>query len=92
MANLFAWVLAAVWPWVKQVMVSIGIGWVTYEGLSALGNSVQEAVISNFGLLPGGMMQIASLLGIPQGLGIILGGFNARLALAVTSRMGKITT
>lgn len=85
-----AWLVSLAWPIAKKVLVVLGIGTITYTGLAALGTQVQNAVISSWGLLGGSTLAIATLGGIPQSIGIILGALNARLAFIVVSKLGKI--
>lgn len=92
MANIFVWLLAAAWPIAKKVLVMLGIGWVTYEGLSLLGNQVVSEVSAVWGSMPVSMLQMASLLGIPQSIGIVLGAMTARIAYVAVGKLGKVTT
>ena len=90
MANIFGWILAAVWPLAKKVLVSLGIGVLTYTGLSLISTQVQNEVIGLWGNVSGDMLSMASLLGIPQSFGIILGGLAGRVALISASKLGRI--
>lgn len=90
--NLYAWLLAAAWPIVKKVLIALGIGVVTYGGLQAIGTQVNNAVVSAWGSLGGYAFQILSMAGIPDCIGIILGGINARIALLAVGRIGKVAT
>lgn len=90
--HLFAWLLSIAWPLVKKVLVMLGIGLVSYAGLSAIGAEIQNAVLSNWGMLGGAVLQIATLGGIPQSIGIILGALNARIAYVAVGKIGRVTT
>ena len=90
--QLFAWLLAAAWPIAKKVLLMLGIGWVTYEGLSLLGGQVVAEVSAIWGTMPAAMLQMASLLGIPQSIGIVLGAMTARIAYVAVGKLGKVTT
>lgn len=92
MANLWGFLLLASWPLVKKVLISLGIGVLTYGGLTLIGNQIQAQVLTNWGALPVSLVQVASLLGMPQALGIILGGLSARIALVSVGRIGKVTS
>jgi hypothetical protein len=91
MANLFAWILAAVWPLAKKVLVSLGIGIVTYTGLSVLAGQVQSQVVGLWGQVGGDMLSMAVLLGIPQAMGIVLGGITARISYVAAGKIGRIS-
>lgn len=79
-----------VWPLAKKVLIALGIGWVTYEGISLLTTQVQAAVIAQWGQLGGSTLQIISLGGGSESLGIILGALSARATLMAVSRLGKV--
>lgn len=84
------WLVSLAWPIAKKVLVALGIGTITYTGLSALGAQVENAVIASWGTLGGSTLAIATLGGIPQSIGIILGALNARLAFIVVGKLGKL--
>lgn len=88
---LFTWLLSIAWPLVKKVMVMLGIGIISYAGLSAIGAEIQSAVLSSWGQLGGATLQIATLGGIPQSIGIILGALNARIAYIAIGKIGRVT-
>ncbi len=85
--DLFEFILKSIWPWVKKVMTTLGIGIVTYEGVGEVGDQIRDQVIANFGLIGGNMLDILSLAGFPQAIGIILGAFAASLAMKVLGRL-----
>jgi Protein of unknown function (DUF2523) len=89
---LAAWLLAIAWPIAKKVLAGLGIGWLTYEGVTAALNAVIGAVQANWGAVSGSILQIASLGGIPEVMGIICGALVARLAIATVARLGKVAT
>jgi len=91
MANVWVFLMAAAWPLVKQVLVALGIGWLTYEGLSAVGTQINIEITRLWGTMPASMIQMASLLGIPQSIGIVLGGIAGRISLTAVGKLGKIT-
>lgn len=91
MANLWAFLLAAVYPLAKKVLIMLGIGWITYEALTALVNSVINAAVTNWGGVTGAALQLSSLGGIPQVLGIICGALVARVSFVLVAKLGKVT-
>jgi len=92
MPSLAAWLLALAWPLAKQVLLALGIGWLTYEGLSLVGAQVQAEIIGLWGQVSADTLKMASLIGIPQSLGIMLGALAGRIALVSVARLGKVTT
>lgn len=92
MPNLAAFLLSLAWPLAKKVLVALGIGWATYEGLSVLAGAVQTQVISAWGQLGGTTLQLLSLGGWPQAVGILLGALAARAALLAVGKLTKVTS
>lgn len=91
-ANLSAWLLALAWPVVKKVLVALGIGVATYAGLQVIGAQIESSVLGAWGQIGGTTLQIATLGGVPEAIGIILGGFNARIAMVAYGKIGRIAT
>lgn len=87
---LAVWLLALVGPLVKKVLVALGVGVISYAGLAMIGAQVQNAVLSSWGGLGGSALQIVSLAGLPEAIGITLGALNARIALIAVQRFGKV--
>ena len=92
MANLFAWLLAAAWPISKKVLVMLGIGMVSYTALTTLLNAVISNAQSNWGQLTGAALQLCSLGGLPDFLGIVTGALVARASFMALGRLTKIST
>lgn len=92
MANLGVWLLALAWPLVKKVLVALGVGIVTYGGLQYVGAQITSAITGAWGQLGGYALAILSLAGIPECIGIILGGINARIALIAVGKIGRVAT
>lgn len=90
MGNLFAWLLLAVVPLAKRVLIALGIGFLTYEGLTTMANQVVGAAVANWGQMTGAALQLCSLGGIPEMLGIICGAFVAKAALFAVGHLGKV--
>jgi len=91
MTQLWAFLAAAVWPLAKKVLASLGIGFLTYEGLTAIGSQVQSAVISSWGSIGGATIQILNLAGATSAVGILLSAITAKVALVAIGRIGKVT-
>jgi len=91
-AVLWTFLAAAVWPLAKKVLAALGIGWLTFEGLSLIGNQVTGAVISSYGQIGGTTLQILSLAGITDSVGILVSAITAKVALVAVGRLGKVTS
>lgn len=91
MANFFAWLLAAVAPLAKQVLIALGIGTITYTGVDALLSALQNSISANFGQLTAEMSGLVAMTGFFDVIGILLGALSARAALAAVARLGLLT-
>lgn len=92
MLNVAGWLLALAVPLARKILVALGIGWLTYESFGFLVTQLQNAVLGAWGQVGGVTFQLLSLAGVPDSLGIILGGFAARAALMGVAKLGKIAT
>lgn len=92
MANIIGWLLLAAWPVAKKVLLMLGIGWATYEGLGLLATQVQNEVVSLWGQMPSAFIQIGSLAGIPQAIGITLGAITARVSFVAVGKLTKLAS
>lgn len=75
------WLLLLVGPLARQIMISLGIGLVTFVGLDAAVSSLIQQVASNANSLPAQAASIFGMAGGFQALSIIAGGITARIAL-----------
>lgn len=91
MDDIFAWLASIVGPLAKRVLTSLGIGWITYEGVSESLDAARSAVLAAWGGLSGTVLDLLSLAGMGTALGIILGAVAARAGLAFIARLGRLT-
>lgn len=92
MAQLGAWLLLLIIPLGKKLLVGLGIGVLTYAGLSAIGTQIQSAIVSSWGGMGTVTLAILSLGGVTQSVGIILSAISARIAFVSIGKFGKITS
>lgn len=90
--NLGAFLSAAVGPLAKRVLQALGIGIISFAGLSAALNGVIDAVKSNWGGVTGQLLDLMQLAGFNTAIGIILGAMVAKLSFTLTERLGRITS
>lgn len=88
--TLTALLTALAGPLAIRVLASLGIGWVTYEGLSLVAQAAIDQIVAAWGQMPMQAAQLASLMGLPQALGILLGAVVARISLTTVTRLGKL--
>lgn len=89
MGNLAAWLLAMVGPVVARGLASLGIVWLTYQGVETLADSVRSEVLGLWNGLPDIVLRFAQLTGLSGAVGIMLGALAARAALVAVARLGK---
>lgn len=85
-----SFLLTAAWPVVRKVLAALGIGFLTYEGLGLIASQVIGEIQSLWGMQAQDVVQILSIAGIPQALGIFCGSLTARVSFIVASKLGKI--
>lgn len=91
MANFGAFLLALAGPIARRVLLSLGLGVVSYAGLALIAEQVKTAVVDNYGALSGNVLDLLNLLGAGQAIGIVLGAIIARAAFAAISRIGVMS-
>ena len=79
--NLAAWLLSLVAPLVVRGVIALGFTSVVFTGVTELVNSLVSTAQSNWSSLPTTVLQLASLSGIPEVLGMIFGAYMARFAM-----------
>lgn len=87
MTSLANLLLSLGWPIVRKVLVMLGIGVVTYGAMTTLLNSVIAQAQASWGQIAGVALQLSSLGGIPQVLGIITGAMVARVSFMVAGKL-----
>jgi hypothetical protein len=78
-------------PLAIRVLASLGIGFVSFAVLSHIASAVSDNVLNAYQGMSGPVLALATLLGVGQAFGIILGAIIARAAFAAIPRLGKIT-
>lgn len=91
MVNLAVWLAAIVWPLAQKVLLGLGVGWLTYEAVTIALDALRASVLAHLGAISGAMLQVLTLSGCMEAVGIILGAVAARASLLVLARLGKVT-
>lgn len=92
MPTLIAFLLAAAWPIAKKVLIAMGIGFATYQGLTLVADQIKNEVLAAWGQIGGASLQILTLGGVPQSIGIILGAISAGAAMMAVARLTKVSS
>ncbi len=80
MSTLATLLMSLVGPMVLRALTVLGIGLVTFTGVTAGLNSIIQMVQDNWSNLPAALLALASLAGVPQAMGLIAGAMVARVA------------
>jgi len=81
MMTIAGWLMALVGPLVVRAIISLGFTAVVFTGVTSLVNQLISTAQSNWQSLPVSIMQLATLSGIPEVLGMIFGAYMARVAM-----------
>ncbi|TXI36674.1 MAG: DUF2523 domain-containing protein [Methylophilus methylotrophus] len=81
-----AWILALVAPIAKKVMVSLGIGILTVTGFDMAMDSLTGLINQSIGGSTADILGIATMMGIPDAIGIMLGGITSGATLVAVKR------
>lgn len=91
MGNLAALLMALASPIAKQVLLSLGLGIITFAGMSTALNAITTLIQTNLSGMSAAVAALMGLAGAGQALGIIAGAVAYRIGLQVTKRIGVLT-
>lgn len=86
MGSIAAWLGALAWPLVSRVLLALGLGTVTYIGLSAAVNGALSAAKGVMGVLASEVAGILALAGFFEALSITAGAIIATIAFSVAKK------
>jgi len=90
MGNLAGFLMGLIGPLVRQALISLGIGLVTFVGLDAAVTSALGAAKASMGQMPAAAMAICARGGMFTAMSIIAGGVSARMSMMVLKRLGRV--
>lgn len=79
--NLGAFLLALLGPMVVRAIIALGFTAVTFTGVTITANALISTAQSSWSGISVTVLQLASLSGIPEFLGLVFGALVARLAM-----------
>ena len=82
--------LLVVVPMVKKILITFGVGIITYVGVTAALNAVSASIGSNLASMSGFSYVMISKSGFVEGVGILVGAISARSALILVKRWGFV--
>lgn len=81
LAALLGGLVSAAGSIVGRVLISLGIGYVTYQGLSTAMDYMKSLVWSNLGSLASDTLQLVSVLEVDTAINIMFSAVAARLVI-----------
>jgi len=78
---LIGLIMANIGPWAIQALLAIGFAGVSFAGVTTAFAGLITYAQSSWSALPVAVLQLASIAGVPSGLGLVFGAGSARLAL-----------
>lgn len=92
MSTLGAFLAAAVGPLAKKVLQALGIGVISYAGITVALNAAINQVKASYGSIPGQLADLINYTGLGTAIGIILGAILARVSFMITERLGRVAS
>lgn len=74
-------------PIVTRVLATLGLGIVSFTGLTAVLNLAFSTIQDNLNSMPGEVAQLIFLSGVPQGIAIIMSALSARIGFMQLKRI-----
>lgn len=90
MDNWFSWLDNAVGSLAKRVLSALGIGWVSFNGITEFASQLKEQVMTAWGGLPAEILAIATMAGIGTAMGLVLSAVVYKAAMSSFSWLGKV--
>lgn len=88
--NLAGFFMAIAGPVARKVMLALGIGFLTFQGVDVAVSGALNAAKSSFGGVTGDVAQLIAMSGINWAFGIIAGSITAGVTMMVFSRLAKL--
>lgn len=87
--TFLAALLAMAGPLVIRGLIALGFTAITFTGVTAIVAQLVATAQSNWSAMPAGVIQLATLSGIPTGLGMVFGAYAALFAIRTAAGFKK---
>lgn len=87
---LGAFLAGSVSPLAKRVVVGLGLGIISFAGLTTLLNQLISQAQTSYNGLPQMALGLAGLMGLGEALGMITGAMVVRLTLVTMKKFGVV--
>ena len=81
MGTVAAFIFANIGAWAVKALIGVGFAAVSFAGVTAAFAGLISYAQSSWSSLPADVLQLATIAGVPEGLGLIFGAGSARLAI-----------
>lgn len=89
-ARMLAWLVAIAWPLIKDLLLKLGIAWVSYEGIGAMVDQIDSMFRSNIGILGQTVVNVLGVMNADIAFNMVLSAVTARIVVSgLTS--GRLT-
>jgi len=88
--NWFSWLDNAVGSLAKRVLSALGIGWVSFNGITEFASQLKDQVMTAWGGLPAEILAIATMAGIGTAMGLVLSAVVYKAAMSSFSWLGRV--
>ncbi len=92
MAKISLWLFSLIAPFIKQILVVLGVGIVTYVGFDQILSAIQSSVVSMWAGLPADVWNVLALAGFVQAINIWLSALTTGLALLAVKKYTLMTS
>ncbi|SDP38556.1 Protein of unknown function [Ralstonia sp. 25mfcol4.1] len=90
MGALAPFLMALAGPLARQVLLSLGIGLITFVGVDTAVTSALAAAKGYMGQITADYAAILARAGLFTAMSIIAGGISARVSMMILKRMGRV--
>jgi hypothetical protein len=87
---MWAFLSAAVGPLAIRALVAIGFSAVSFAGVSSGFAALVSYSQTQWSAMPTAVLQLATLAGVPAGIGLVIGAMTARIALWMAANATKL--
>lgn len=90
--SIFSWVSDSIGTWTKKVLSALGIGWISFEGITTLADNAKTSVLSAWGGIPADVLQLVTIGGFGTAFGVILSALMYRASIKALGHFGRVLT
>ena len=76
-------IMAAAVPLVTKVLISLGVGYITYQGVESLLDRVTNELMTSFDSFPVEAMSLAGAMGVDIFLNLVMAAWGVRVSFVV---------